>query len=216
MKTKLLIVILFLLGGLHSYAQEQKAYISMGVVGGFDMSSISTSDPVTADMSMRPGFNVGIAANIRFCKRNQISSAKTGLLAIQPEIRYATMGAKTKDSGISLGYLMVPVMLKVYPTKSFYLEAGPEFSMHISNSPSHFATESYQINMSDLQANDIMLGVGLGFSLRGFTIGARYNYGFSDLASNLPWKNSLIQLNIGYLFQKKQNAKSNKKMNVYL
>lgn len=216
MKTKLLIVILFLLGGIHSFAQEKKAYVSFGVVGGFDMSSISTKAPVAADLEMRPGFNVGIATNIRFCKRNQISSAKTGLFALQPEIRYATMGAKTQDSGLSLGYLMVPVMLQVYPTKSFYIEAGPEFSMHISNSPNYFATDLYQIDMTDLQANDVMLGIGLGFSLRGFNIGARYNMGFSDLASNLPWRNSLFQLNIGILFQKKQNAKSNKKMNVYL
>lgn len=216
MKTKLLIVFLFLLGGIHSYAQEQKASFSIGVVGGFDLSSISTLDPVPADLNMRPGFNAGIAANVRFWKRNATSSAKTGLLALQPEIRYATMGAKTKDSGISLGYLMIPVMLQVYPTKSFYLEVGPEFSMQVSGSPSNFATESVQVNMSNMHANDIMLGVGLGFSLRGFTVGARYNFGFSDLASNLPWRNSLIQVNVGYFFQKKQNGKSNKKMNIYL
>jgi hypothetical protein len=206
MKTKLLILALAFLGGIQLFAQEEKVAVSLGVVGGADFSTISTVAPVNADMQMKPGFNAGAALNVRFLKRNARSTAKTGVLAFQPEVRYATMGAKVGTSGIKLDYLMVPVMLQVYPTKSFYIEAGPEFAYNISHSPDNLAADSYQVSMQNLKANDIMLGVGLGFRFGVFNIGARYNMGFSDMASNLPWRNNMLQVNLGFLFQFKKKA----------
>ena len=117
-----------------------------------------------------------------------------------------TMGGNSEESNLSLGYVMVPVMLQVYPTKSFYIEVGPEFAMNLSHSPNNIAISSSQLNLKNFKPNDIMLGAGLGFMFGGFNIGARYSYGFSDMASNLPWRNSLIQLNLGYLFQIKKKA----------
>ena len=219
MKIRLLFMSLALLFSVHLYAQssnsvmirkEKKMYVSLGVVGGFDMSTILTQSPVEAQFGMRPGFNAGLAANFRFCKRNSRSSAKTGLLAFQPELRYATMGGNIDNSSLGLHYITVPVMFQVYPTKRFYVEAGPEFALPIAHTPDNIAVSSFQMNLIDLQPNDIMLGVGVGFILGGFNVGVRYNQGFSDYASNLPWKNSLFQFNLGYLFQLNKNKGTKK------
>ena len=210
MKIKLLIVSIAMLWGWQMSAQtlslkhENKVSVSMGIVGGLDMSTISTSSPIVADFGLRPGFNAGVAANFRFVKRNARSTAKTGVLAIQPEIRYATLGANSEESDLGLGYIMVPVMFQVYPTKSLYLEVGPSMALNISHTPDNIALSSYQLSLKNLKPNDIMLGVGVGFMINGFNIGARYNYGFSKMANNLPWKNSLLQVNIGYFFSKKK------------
>lgn len=212
MKVKMIFMVLALFLSSHLFAQnfsqEKKVAFSMGLVGGANVSSISTSHPVDADFSLRPGFNAGVAANIRFWKRNDRSTAKTGLMAVQPEIRYATMGANSDESKLGLGYVMVPVMLQVYPAKNFYLEVGPEFALNISHTPDNIVVSSYQLNLQNFQPNDIMIGAGVGFMFNGFNVGARYSRGFSELASNLPWKNNLIQVNLGFLFSPKPKKKS--------
>lgn len=217
MKIRLFFMSLALLLSVHVYAQsrysviprqEKKMYVSLGVVGGFDMSTIMTQHPVEAQFGMRPGFNAGLAANFRFCKRNSRSSAKTGLLAFQPELRYATMGGNSDESNLGLHYIMVPVMFQVYPAKMFYVEVGPEFALPIAHTPDNIAVSSYQMDLTNLQPNDIMLGAGVGLVFGGFTVGVRYNQGFSDYASNLPWKNSLLQFNLGYFFPLNKNKRS--------
>lgn len=211
MKVKMILVVLALFLSSHLFAQtlghEKNVVFSFGLVGGGNFSGISTASPVTADFGFRPGFNAGVAANIRFWKRNDMSSAKTGLMAVQPEVRYATMGANSEEANLGLGYVMVPVMLQIYPAKKFYVEVGPEFALNISHTPDNIATSSNQLNLQNFRPNDVMLGAGAGFMLGGFNIGARYSLGFSRLASNLPWKNSLIQVNIGYFFSPKPKKK---------
>ena len=181
--------------------EKSKVYLSLGATVGGDASFMESSDAGLAPSDgMVFGFNGGVAFNLRFLPRNARSTAETGILAIQPEIKYATAGCKLEETSLNLGYLMVPVMVQVYPVKSFYFEAGPEMALNLSHTPENFACASSQLNLSNLKANDIMLGIGLGMKLKGFTLGARYNIGFSDAAVNLPWRNNIIQLNVGYFF----------------
>lgn len=180
---------------------EPKVSTRIGIVGGFNLSSISSqSSSITSEFGMRPGFNVGVAANIRFCKRNERSSAKTGLLAFQPEVRYATMGGNNPEYSIGTGYLMIPVMFQVYPIKNMYVEVGPEFALNLSHTPNNVAVGNYQLDLANLKANDIMLGVGIGYTINGLSVGLRYNHGVSNMAENLLWKNYILQVNLGYAF----------------
>lgn len=192
---------------------EPKVAARIGFAGGFNLSSIlDKSSSISSGMGMRPGFNAGIVANIRFLKRNERSSVKTGLLAFQPEVRYATMGGNGDRYSVGTGYLMVPLMIQVYPAKNIYLEVGPEFAMNLSHTPDNVAVGNYQLDLSNMKANDIMLGVGAGYSINGFSVGVRYNHGFSNMAENLLWKNSIIQINLGYAFSlgsRKQAAGKN-------
>lgn len=212
MKLKLLFITVFSAICLNTMAQQEFVFDEMkndepkvstriGIVGGFNLSSISSqSSSITSEFGMRPGFNAGVAANIRFCKRNERSSAKTGLLAFQPEVRYATMGGNNPEYSIGTGYLMIPVMFQVYPIKNMYIEVGPEFALNLSHTPNHVAVGNYQLDLANLKANDIMLGVGIGYATNGFSVGLRYNHGFSNMAENLLWKNYILQVNLGYAF----------------
>lgn len=212
MKLKLLFITVFSAICLNTMAQQEFVFDEMkndepkvstriGIVGGFNLSSISSqSSSITSEFGMRSGFNAGVAANIRFCKRNERSSAKTGLLAFQPEVRYATMGGNNPEYSIGTGYLMIPVMFQVYPIKNMYIEVGPEFALNLSHTPNNVAVGNYQLDLANLKANDIMLGVGIGYATNGFSVGLRYNHGFSNMAENLLWKNYILQVNLGYAF----------------
>lgn len=174
-------------------SKEKNVYCRLGIIGGLDLSKIS--NPGGIDSDFKAGFSIGAAFNMRFLKRNERSSAETGILAIQPEIRYASMGG----NDLSLNYLMVPIMLQAYPLQKWYIEAGPEIATLLSSSDK-YAKDAYVYNLSNLKSKDIMIGIGLGYCSNGFSCGLRYNIGTSDLASNLPWKNTLIQINVGYCF----------------
>ena len=212
MKLKLLFITVFSAICLNTMAQQEFVFDEMkndepkvstriGIVGGFNLSSISSqSSSITSEFGMRPGFNVGVAANIRFCKRNERSSAKTGLLAFQPEVRYATMGGNNPEYSIGTGYLMIPVMFQVYPIKNMFIEVGPEFALNLSHTPNNVAVGNYQLDLANLKANDIMLGVGIGYTINGLSVGLRYNHGVSNMAENLLWKNYILQVNLGYAF----------------
>ena len=212
MKLKLLFITVFSAICLNTMAQQEFVFDEMkndepkvstriGIVGGFNLSSISSqSSSITSEFGMRPGFNVGVAANIRFCKRNERSSAKTGLLAFQPEVRYATMGGNNPEYSIGTGYLMIPVMFQVYPIKNMYVEVGPEFALNLSHTPNNVAVGNYQLDLANLKANDIMLGVGIGYTINGLSVGLRYNHGVSKMAGDLLGKNYILQVNLGYAF----------------
>lgn len=212
MKLKLLLITVFSAICLNTMAQQEFVFDEMkndepklstriGIVGGFNLSSISSqSSSITSEFGIRPGFNVGVAANIRFCKRNERSSVKTGLLAFQPEVRYATMGGNNPDYSIGTGYLMIPAMFQVYPIKNMYIEFGPEFALNLSHTPNNVVVGNYQLDLANLKANDVLLGVGFGYAANGFTVGVRYNHGFSNMAENLLWKNYILQVNLGYAF----------------
>jgi len=147
MKIKLLLITAFSIVSMNAMAQQDFAFddvknnepklaARIGGSAGFNLSSISdNSSSISSGLGMRPGFNAGVVANLRFCKRNERSSAKTGLLAFQPEIRYTTMGGNSEEYSIGTGYLMVPLMFQVYPAKNIYLEVGPEFAMNLSHTP---------------------------------------------------------------------------------
>ena len=225
---KVIISILALCGIVHSaYAQdsfsfdlgsgpqEQKVDIRIGIVGSLNMSTFTVGDPqFDAGIGMKTGFDLGVTANFRFMKRNELSTVETGILAFQPELKFSSIGAEYDKGTIGLNYLMVPLMFQVYPTDNFYLELGPQLALNLSSTPNNVALNKYQVNLENLKANDVMLALGAGYSANGFSAGIRYCMGNSPIASNLPLKNNVIQVNLGYKFQIKKKQTSTMQINL--
>lgn len=195
--------------------KEQNVDIRVGVVGALNMSTFAVSDPqFDAGIGMKTGLDFGVAANFRFMKRNELSTVETGLLAFQPELKFSSVGAEYDKGAIGLNYLMVPLMFQVYPTDNLYLELGPQLALNLSSTPNNVALNKYQINLENLKANDVMLALGAGYSANGFSAGIRYCMGNSPIASNLPLKNNVIQVNLGYKFQIKKKQTSTMLINL--
>ena len=108
---------------------------------------------------------------------------------------------KTDAGDVKMNYIAVPLLLKVYPTTALSIEVGPELSYLISTSPSTMAVDGAEIKVGDCKGMNVGLAAGLAYDFEmGLTVGARYTYGFTDMAKNLKWKNSNIQVTVGWMF----------------
>lgn len=197
-------------GGYSSKQQEETSFsesksvafvMKYGVKAGVNMTSMSN------DMSFDPGFGMGIGfragafLNLRWGQRTENSLPGTGLWGFQPELMFSNQAVKTDAGDVKMNYIAVPLLLKVYPTTALSIEVGPEFSYLISTSPSTMAVDGAEIKVGDCKGMNIGATAGLAYDFEmGLTVGARYTYGFTDMAKNLKWKNSNIQVTVGWMF----------------
>lgn len=172
-----------------------------GVKAGLNMTSMSNDMAFDPGFGMGVGFRVGGFLNMRWGYRTENSSKGTGLWGFQPELMFSYQAVNTNDGGIKMNCISVPLLLKVYPTTGFSIEVGPELSYLISTSPSTMAVDGAEIKVGDCKGMNIGLAAGLAYDFEmGLTVGARYTYGFNDMAKNLKWKNSNIQVTVGWMF----------------
>lgn len=137
---------------------------------------------------------------------NAITSYHAGLIAeiklldkfaIQPELLYTTQGATYKtvlgDVKNELGYIAIPVLAKIYLSKSLSLELGPQASFLLS--------EKNKFNASDSKTFDFAVDAGLGFKLtKNIFIEGRYVLGLTEVSTNAQSKNSVLQVSAGFMF----------------
>lgn len=172
-----------------------------GIKAGVNMTSMSNDMAFDPNFGMGVGFRVGGFLNMRWGQRTENSLPGTGLWGFQPEIMYSNQAAKTDAGDVKMNYIAVPLLLKIYPTTALSFEVGPEFSYLISTSPSTIAVDGAEIKVGDCKGLNIGVAAGLAYDFEmGLTIGARYTYGFTDMAKNLKWKNSNIQITVGWMF----------------
>lgn len=172
-----------------------------GVKAGLNMTSMSNDMAFDPGFGMGVGFRVGGFLNMRWGYRTENSSKGTGLWGFQPELMYSYQAVKTDAGDVKMNYIAVPLLLKVYPTTALSIEVGPELSYLISTSPSTMAVDGAEIKVGDCKGMNVGLAAGLAYDFEmGLTVGARYTYGFTDMAKNLKWKNSNIQITVGWMF----------------
>ena len=100
-----------------------------GVKVGVNMTTISN------DMSFDPGFGMGVGyhfgglLNMRWGQRTENSLPGTGVWGFQPELMFSSQTATSDADNVTLNYISVPLLLKIYPTTAFSLEVGPEFCL---------------------------------------------------------------------------------------
>lgn len=120
-----------------------------------------------------------------------------GKFAIQPELIYTTQGASYENAGKEitneLGYLSIPVLAKIYLSKSFSLELGPQASFLLS--------EKNNFDVADPNTFDFAIDAGLNLKItKSIFIQGRYVLGLTEVSPNADAKNSVLQLSAGLLF----------------
>lgn len=203
--------------------------LRFGVKAGLNLATLS-GGATNEDATMKVGFHAGGLMEVKF----------TDKLALQPELLFSLQGTKIDgrvDYGggeydeysdkLNLGYINIPVMLKFYPTKSFFLEAGPQVGFLVTGKRNRDFTEVYddgnsivttktssETDVKDLYKSiDFGFNVGLGYDFtENVFINARYNIGLSNISdvpsvfgfnpgvAELDRKNSVISLSFGYKF----------------
>lgn len=188
MKKILLAAVLFIATSATINAQ----FVKFGVKAGVNFASQpgdATLNGVGFDKEGITSFHAGVLAEIKLLEK----------FAIQPELLYSTQGATYKfadaqeDFKNELAYLSIPVMAKIYMTKSLSLEVGPQASFLLS--------QKDDVRFDDAKTFDFALNAGLGLKItESLFIQGRYSLGLTEASSNADVRNSVVQVSAGFLF----------------
>lgn len=192
---KIKYTVLFLFTAFLCEAQSVK----LGVKGGLNYSDPSV---VNSKADAKLGYHAGVVSEIKFTK-----------FAIQPELTYSVLGAEFNGNVIksdaNVGYLSLPVFVKVYVLDKISIEAGPQISYAVTKDTQ---TSFSGNNLGEiLQVNDFDYGVSAGASLHitsNYFIQLRGVYGFNEITKttgipevdSFEVKNRALQLSVGYMF----------------
>ncbi|MDP2069508.1 MAG: porin family protein [Lutibacter sp.] len=166
---------------------------SFGIKGGYNLASVRNSDGDETDQ--RDGFHIGFFNE----------SALSNLLSIQTELTYSQQGYQFENSSYRLtqkiDYINLPLMLKLYPTNVFYLEAGPQIGYAISHKEEVETFGLSSTNTYEPNSFDWGMNFGVGFkSEMGVVLGARYHYGLGKIYDETSYYNNVLQFSLGFEF----------------
>ena len=151
---------------------QVNAQLSIGIKGGTSFASIKKMESANASSTSdnnRTAFVLGAYATLSMSEK----------LKIQPEVLYQGMGGSINNVVFENNYVSVPILLKYGLTNSFYLEAGPQFSI-LSSSTSAGMDIKDKFTSSDFQ---VLIGASLNLTDK-IGAGVRYGMGMSNIASN--------------------------------
>ena len=175
-------------------------------------SALTTIQAQSVKLGLKAGLNYAnqtgtdITVNSKNYKNEAISSYHAGLvaeinlfegLALQPELLYSTQGAKYKtaleDITNEVGYLSIPVMIKINLSKSISLELGPQASFLLS--------EKDNFDLYNSNTFDFAVAGGLGLKVtKSIFLQVRYGLGLTEISKEVQAKNSVVQVSAGLLF----------------
>ncbi len=218
--------------GTMAFAQEQvkevvkianeKPPVRFGIKAGANAAAFS-EQKLSID-NQKIGFNAGLFVNIPLADK----------ISFQPEVLYNQMGAKSvitsnevttgsttvkteANSKVELNYISVPLMFQFRPAKSFYFEAGPEFSYFLdgkskgettitttngSTTATQYASASESIDKDDIKKFNVGLGLGVGLDITdNLGINARYISSLTHIADNSDVPEANKNINTNRVFQ---------------
>lgn len=178
-KTILVAALLFIL----SYS-AQAQLLQIGAKAGLNYANFSGTDIQTDAIT---SYHAGLIAEIKLLDK----------FAIQPELLYTTQGATYNtvlgDVKNELGYIAIPVLAKIYLSKSFSLELGPQASFLLS--------EKNNFDVEDPNTFEFAVDAGLSFKItKNIFLQGRYVLGLTEVSPNADAKNSVLQLSAGLMF----------------
>jgi hypothetical protein len=134
----------------------------------------------------------------------------TSKWGIQPEVLFSQTSTQTASNfndiyeqginsrDVKLNYLSIPILLSYKPVPLLSLQAGPQFGILMNTS------ENLTYNGSNaFKSGDFSMVIGAQVNLGPFKGGARYIYGFTNVAdideisSVDSWKTRTLQLYVG-------------------
>ncbi len=154
----------------------------VGIRAGLNISNVSGAEGDTKPLT---GFHLGVFKEITIVPE---------LFFLQPELQYSMQGYQVGDTKLSIGYINIPVLAKVYILKTFSLEAGPQIGFKIND---NFEGDTGK----DIKTFDTAIVGGLGYNFpMGLSLNARYALGLSEIVKDSGLKNQVIQLGAAFKF----------------
>ncbi|WP_422360333.1 porin family protein [Reichenbachiella sp.] len=202
MKSKIIILLLIIISTIQmAFAQDE-----VGVKGGVSFSSFIHNE--IEDKNMRIGWHAGLYSK----------SSLGANVYVQPELLFSTKGTSMEydiagsqgQTDANLYYIDLPILLGVSLTDQLSVQIGPYISYLLDvsiTSEGDFGSDHTDVDRDHLNSFDFGLVGGLEYDLGMIGVGARYNYGItniedSDAAEFLIGKsqNSVGQLYLSFKF----------------
>ena len=162
---------------------------NVGIKGGYNLAAVSFVGD--GETEQRHGFHIGVYGE------SFISES----FSFQPELLYSQQGYKiTTSSGTftqKLNYVNLPLMLKAYPSKNFFLEAGPQIGLAVSHKEEY---EGLFSGSQQYDPNNFDWGMNFGGGFKtdsGISLGVRYHLGLGDLYDDGKAQNRVLQFSLG-------------------
>lgn len=195
MKKGYLITIALLCLIFTSNAQEENTEASnFGLKGGYNLAAVSFDGE--EETGQRHSFHVGIYGE------SFVSKA----VALQLELQYSQQGYQVKSNGGTftqkLDYINIPLLFKMYPEDSFYLEVGPQAGFAISHKETFDSSFNLFDTSQEFEPNKLDWGINFGGGFKtnnGVSLGVRYHLGLGDIYENQGSpRNRVWQFSIGF------------------
>lgn len=191
------------------FAQAQKA--QFGLKGGLNIANASLSGEDSPDGKSLAGFHIGLFTDVKLSDK----------FSFQPELLYSAQGTQfdyviffegnnySTSSKLKLGYINIPLMIKFYADKKFYLEFGPQIGfLTKADLEVTVLNQSNTVDFKDsMNSTDFGLNFGFGYDVsKKVVLSARYNQGLSngfdtEPGDNSELKNNVFSFSVGYKFQ---------------
>lgn len=150
-----------------------------GVRGGYNFAKVTGGD--LPDKSSNNGFYLGVFYEVPILKK---------LLYVVPELQYSKQGF----ADVSLDYINVPILAKVYILKIISLELGPQFGFKVGDSGS--SSENYSYSSFDPA---VAAGVSVNLPFR-ISVNGRYISSFNEVVEGSDSKNLVFQAGLAFRF----------------
>ncbi len=178
-KTILVTALLFVLS-----FNVQAQLLQIGVKAGLNYANFTGTSVQTDAIT---SYHAGLVTEVKLLEK----------FAIQPELLYTTQGATYNtvlgDVKNELGYIAIPVLAKIYLSKSFSLELGPQASFLLN--------EKNNFDVADPNTFEFAVDAGLSFKItKNIFVQGRYVLGLTEVSPNADAKNSVLQLSAGLMF----------------
>lgn len=180
LRITILSVALIFVGNTMAEAQDDAR---SGIKGGLNLSNLYIDD--VEDENVRAGFHAGIYTQLLLAPG----------FAIQPELLYATKGAKADynlagiqgESKFNLNYIDLPVLLTFKLGDAADIHIGPYISYLLgvnTSTDGDLGSSRTELDRDDYEKWDYGLAGGLALNFNPVTIGVRYNYGLNEIADS--------------------------------
>ena len=194
MKTKYLTIALFFgIVSLINAQENTKSKSNAGIKGGYNLAAVNFDGD--GETEQRHSFHVGVYGE-EFIGES---------FSIQPELMYSQQGYEIKNSSGTftqkLNYINLPLMLKAYPSRNFFLEAGPQIGLAISHKEEYTSSFSLFNSTQEYTPNNFDWGINFGGGFKtdsGISLGVRYHLGLGDLYDQGKAQNRVWQFSIGF------------------
>jgi len=177
-----------------------------GIKTGVNVANFKTN--TAEEYDSRIGFHGALLSHIHLSRE----------FALQPEIQYSQEGTKynvnvnnsLNEVTTKLDYINLPIMLQYMFNNGFRLEAGPQFGFLI-NAKDDIEGIGETERKTFYKSTNVSVGLGANYlSYSGFGVGARYNFGLSDIweQTTADIKSRNLQISVFYMLDNNHKAKS--------